>query len=90
MVLEPGVTLTESNGEVLFVSEESEQVFGVDGPAAEALVLLQRGQTLGEVIGALLDAYDVEGSVLERDVVGVLDEMVRRRVLRARADPRAG
>jgi hypothetical protein len=53
---------------------------------AEALVLLGQGQTLDAATSALLDAYDVERSVLERDIGAVLDEMARRRVLRMVAD----
>jgi hypothetical protein len=82
MVLEPFVTLTDSNGEVLFVDDASEQVYGVDGPVAEALVLLACGQTLEEATRALLDAYDVGHGVLEQDIERVLGELVRRRLLR--------
>ena len=83
IALELGVTMTDSNGEALFFDDTNEQVFGVEGPAAEALFLLRQGKTLGEATAALLETYDVERPVLMGDIVVVLDTMVEHRVLRA-------
>jgi hypothetical protein len=75
--------MTESNGEVLFFDETNEQVFGVDGPVAEALVLLDRGRSLGQAVTALLDVYDVDEATLERDVATVLETLAAHALLRA-------
>jgi hypothetical protein len=82
IALEQGVTMTESNGEALLFDEAQEQVVGVDGPAAEAMLLLGSGKTFGEATRALLRDYEVAPEVLERDVGAVLDAMVERRILR--------
>jgi hypothetical protein len=82
IALERGVTMTESNGEVLFFDEAHEQIYGVDGPAAEALVLLERGKGLREALGALLEIYEVDPDVMRSDVAAVLDTLVGHRLLR--------
>ncbi len=82
MVLEQGVTLVESNGEALVFDDTREQVLGVDGPAAEALLLLQGGHTFGEATRELLHRYDVTPEVLMRDVSAILDTMIQRCILR--------
>ena len=82
VVLEQGVTMTESNGEALLFDETHEQVVGVDGPAAEAMLLLGSGHTFGEATRALLGVYEVAAEVLQRDVGAVLDAMIERRILR--------
>lgn len=82
MVLEPWVSFMQSNGEVLVFDEREEQVYGIDGPAAEAFLLLQQGRSVGEVTDALLEGYDVERSVLEQDLRGALERVAAHGVCR--------
>jgi hypothetical protein len=71
----PHVKWSESNGEILFFDEEREQIFGLDYVGADAFLHLARREPLAKVIDDLLREYEVERSVLERDLTQLLNAL---------------
>lgn len=61
--------------ELVMMSVEHGQYYGLGGVGPRVWELLEKPQTLDELIAAILSEYEVERSVCERDLVGFLAEM---------------
>ncbi|MGB5505541.1 MAG: PqqD family protein [Sulfurovum sp.] len=58
----------EVDGEMVLLDMESENYFGLDEVGTAIWQAMQEEATLQEVLEVLLDQYDVEAEVLERDL----------------------
>ena len=58
----------EVDGEMVLLDMESENYFGLDEVGTAIWQAMQEKETLQEVLEALLEQYDVEAEVLERDL----------------------
>ena len=58
----------EVDGEMVLLDMESENYFGLDEVGTAIWQAMQEKATLQEVLEVLLDQYDVEAEVLERDL----------------------
>ena len=58
----------EVDGEMVLLDMESENYFGLDEVGTAIWQAMQEKETLQEVLEVLLDQYDVEAEVLERDL----------------------
>ena len=74
MNLDQKVTFSETvfaqevDGEMVLLDMESENYFGLDEVGTAIWQAMQEKETLQEVLEVLLDQYDVEAEVLERDL----------------------
>ncbi len=84
MSLGDGVTFTHSDGEVLVMCSRTEEVFGIDGPAAEAFVLLASGLTFAQACAHLLAEWDADAQTLSEDVRATLEGLRSQRIVRMR------
>ena len=71
-----GVVGTLEGEELVLVDESGDRVYGVDGPAAEAVELLNQGKTFGEAVQALLITYDVDPGTLRADLQSSLSKLI--------------
>ena len=58
----------EVDGEMVLLDMESENYFGLDEVGTAIWQAMQEKETLQEVLEALLEQYEVEAEVLERDL----------------------
>ncbi len=58
----------EVDGEMVLLDMESENYFGLDEVGTAIWQAMQEKETLQEVLEVLLELYDVEAEVLERDL----------------------
>ncbi len=77
----PQVHWTESNGEVILVNGENEEVIGLDRVGAEAFLLLIEKKNLVEVINELLLEYEVDPEIIEQDLTCLLSALYERKFI---------
>lgn len=65
----------ELAGESVLLDLASESYFGLDAVGTRIWQLLQGGADESGLVDALLDEYEVEREVLERDVAELLDRL---------------
>ncbi|MCA3603583.1 MAG: pyrroloquinoline quinone biosynthesis peptide chaperone PqqD [Methylobacterium sp.] len=58
-----------------------ERTFDLDAVAADVLGLVDGKRSVDDIIAALAKKYLEDRAVIERDVIGLLDELWRKRVL---------
>jgi hypothetical protein len=81
------VTWTESNGEVLLLDSETEEVFGLDHVGAAAFLRLAAGQPLSAVIAELQREYEVPTAVLTADLRALVEGLRQRNLVDLRLEP---
>jgi ornithine carbamoyltransferase len=66
----------EVDGEMVLLDMESENYFGLDEVGTAIWQAMQEKETLQEVLDTLLEQYDVEAEVLERDLSDFVDKLL--------------
>ena len=69
------VLAQEVDGETVLLDLASESFFGLDAVSTRVWQLLGQGADRDAVIATLLDEYDVERAVLERDIEDLLGRL---------------
>jgi hypothetical protein len=72
------VRFVEARGEVVVLDRRADAMFGIDGPAAAALLGIGRGETFGEIVDRAEALYDIERPVLEADLGTTVGDFCRR------------
>lgn len=68
IIFADSVFAQEVDGEMVLLDMESENYFGLDEVGTSIWQVMQEKETLKEVFDALLEQYEVEAEVLERDL----------------------
>lgn len=58
-----------------------ERAFDLDAVAAEVLVLVDGTRSVAEIVDALAIKYEEDRTVIERDVIAMLHDLAKKRVL---------
>ena len=66
----------EVDGEMVLLDMESENYFGLDEVGTAIWQAMQEKETLKEVFELLLEQYEVESDVLEKDLIGFVNKLV--------------
>ena len=66
----------EVDGEMVLLDMESENYFGLDEVGTAIWQAMQKYGTLQEVLNAMLEQYDVEEEVLEKDLSDFVEKLV--------------
>ena len=66
----------EVDGEMVLLDMESENYFGLDEVGTAIWQAMQEKETLHEVLDALLEQYEVEAEVLERDLSNFVTKLL--------------
>ena len=67
----------EIDGEMVLLDMESENYFGLDEVGTDIWQAMQEHGRLQEVFNTLLEQYDVEPEVLERDLQDFVDKLAK-------------
>lgn len=67
--------------EIVLVSLETEEYFGLDAVGSRLWHLLTSAETVQEAFESMLDEYDVDAATLGRDVEELVDALAARRLL---------
>ena len=71
------VVHTELNdGEVMMMSVKNGEYYGLDPVASEIWVMLAEPHSVAQICASLLGRYEVSAEDCERDVVGLVQEML--------------
>jgi len=77
----PQVMARQVGDEQVILDLASGTYFGLDPVGARAWALLAEGKTISEVCDAMVDEYDVTRSVLEADILSLVQTMVDRKLV---------
>ncbi|MEA3492519.1 MAG: PqqD family protein [Campylobacterota bacterium] len=66
----------EVDGEIVLLDMKSENYFGLDEVGSSIWQAMESGKTIREVREIVLNQYDVESDVLERDLLGFIKKLV--------------
>ena len=76
---------TELEGEVIILSLESGRCYCVDNVGARIWKLLNQPRRVREIRDAILEEYDVDGDLCERDLIQHLEGLADRGLIEIRA-----
>lgn len=66
----------EVDGEMVLLDMETENYFGLDGVGTSIWQDMQEKETLKEVFEALLEEYEVEAEVLQKDLSDFIEKLL--------------
>jgi hypothetical protein len=75
ITISKNVLAQELSGETVLLDLASENYFGLDAVGTRVWQLLNEGKDGSVLVDTLLDEYDVERKVLERDIAELLDRL---------------
>lgn len=75
----------EVDGEMVLLDMESENYFGLDEVGTSIWQAMQEKETLKEVFDILLEQYDVEAEVLEKDLSDFVAKLVESGLVKVEA-----
>lgn len=88
VVASPDQVSSELNGEVVVLNHQDGVYFGLDaGVGALIWRTLQTPRRVGEIMAAVMDAYDVDRDRCTHDVTSLLNELLRAGLIRTAAEP---
>jgi hypothetical protein len=74
--ISPEVLFQEVSGETVLLDLASESYFGLDAVGTRVWGLLESGASVSDLLDVLLDEYEVEREVLEKDVGELLEKLL--------------
>jgi len=66
----------EVDGEMVLLDMNSENYFGLDEVGSTIWQTMGKGKSLQEVLNALLEEYEVESDVLEKDLIRFVNQLL--------------
>lgn len=81
------IVAREIEGEIIIVpmvagiGDLEDELFTLNDTGKAIWTQLDGRKTLGEIIKTIEDEYDAPAGTIERDVIGLVEELVRRRML---------
>lgn len=85
--ISPEVVFRELDGEMVILNLETGTYFGLDDVGARAWQLIQDHGSVKKVFETLRSEYEVAASVLEKDLVELVDELCAKGLARASPAP---
>ena len=85
VTINPDVTFRELDGEMVILNLETGIYFGLDAVGARTWRLIEDHGSLGVVLTALRSEYDALPSVLERDLLELVDHLCAKGLTRVAA-----
>ncbi len=75
----------EVDGEMVLLDMNSENYFGLDAVGTDIWQAMQEKETLQEVLEVLLEQYEVESDVLEKDLADFVAKLVESELVEVKA-----
>jgi len=85
VTINPDVAFRELDGEIVILNLETGTYFGLDEVGARTWKLIEDHGSLGAVFEALRSEYDATPSVLERDLLELVDHLCAKGLTRVAA-----
>jgi hypothetical protein len=79
----PDIVFREVDGEAVILNLESGVYFGLDQVGTRIWQLIQEHGSLQTVFETMCDEFDVRSDALERDLLGLMDELCAKGLVRA-------
>ena len=76
-----GVMFNRVGDEIVLLDLDSGTYFGLDSVGSRVWDLITGNVTIGEAIDAMLEEYEVEREVLERDVLQLMNELEEKKLI---------
>lgn len=83
------VLFQEVSGETVLLDLASESYFGLDSVGTRIWAMLKEDKSVGQVLDALLEEYEVDRGTLEADLEELLDNLLTAGLIQAQAPDRA-
>lgn len=80
--LQDNTFLTEIEGETVLLQLEAGIYYGLDEMGTSIWKRLEQGQSVDDVVAALLDEYDVSEDQLRQDVEQLVEELLRESLIK--------
>jgi hypothetical protein len=84
VVVAPDVLSSRLGSEQVVLNLRDGTYYGLDDVGSEIWALLEHPITIGEICDAVVESYDVDLDRCRRDVVRLMDDLVRRRLVEVR------
>lgn len=76
-----GVLIRRAADEVVLLDTNADRVFGVQGVGARVVQLLEDRVTLGEILQAVQNEFDVDESTAQSDLIAFVSDLESRRLV---------
>jgi hypothetical protein len=77
----PEMVYNEMDGEIVMMSIENSEYYGLDPVASRIWELLEFPATIDELIGKLLLEYEVSRETCEKDVLAFSEELLEKNII---------
>jgi len=81
MTVAEGVVWTRVDDEIIAIDPQTEHFFGLRGAGIEAWEAIVRGTTVDDALAAILARYDVPAAQAKADLDGLLENLLKRRLI---------
>jgi hypothetical protein len=82
----PDIVFREVDGEAVILNLDSGLYFGLDQVGTRIWQLIQQHGSLQKVFETMCEEFDVGSDTLERDLLGLMDELCAKGLVRASPD----
>jgi len=77
----PGMLFNEIDGEVVMLSIENSEYYGMDKVGSRIWQLLENPMLFKELVNKLMDEYDIAEEQCYQDTIEFLEKMIEKKVL---------
>jgi hypothetical protein len=81
MVVNDKIIAREIQGETVLLNKESGDYFSLNTVGTEIFNCIYKGMEIETIVGFLLDRYDVEYNTLKNDVISLVSELKRKKII---------
>jgi hypothetical protein len=86
ITIAPDIVFREVDGEAVILNLDSGLYFGLDQVGTRIWQLIQQHGSLQKVFETMCEEFDVGSDTLERDLLGLMDELCAKGLVRASPD----
>jgi len=86
ITIAPDIVFREVDGEAVILNLDSGLYFGLDQVGTRIWQLIQQHGSLQNVFETMCEEFDVGSDTLERDLLGLMDELCAKGLVRASPD----
>jgi hypothetical protein len=77
----PEMVFSEMDGEIVMMSIENSEYYGLDPVASRIWELLEQPATIEQLVEKLQDEYEVDYETCLKDVIAFADELLEKKIL---------
>jgi len=81
IVLNPDAASRVIDGEAFIITPHDNQIHNLTSVATRVWELGGEGLTVGDIVGKIVEEYDVERETAEKDILALVQDLVERRIV---------